>query len=162
MLGTHNWRRLWGSPTKLWFGRDSSKGKISEGCSGDHVESRSIGSSRGSTWQERRQKRREDRERKREEEQSALGEGLYQTFQTVSSAMEHERHDERDREIEWLRILVRDFELEARNRCQRRDQENQQRRDDNAGDHDGGESSQSGTHQRQDRSQIDTNFQFPF
>ena len=134
-----------------------------EGRLGDHTESRSIGSSQRSTWWERRQKRREDRERKREEEQSGLGEGLYQTLQTVSGAMEHERHKERDWEIERLCRLVKlDFELEARNRRQRRDQENQQRRDDNAGDHDRGESSQSGTCQRRDRSQIDTNFQFPF
>ena len=135
---------------------------MSEGHSGDHTESRSIGSSQRSTWWERRQKRREDRERKRKEEQSGLGEGLYQTLQTVSGAMEHERHKERDWEIERFRRLVKDFELEARNRRQRRDQENRQTRDDNAGDHDRGESSQSDTRQRRDRSQIDTNFQFPF
>ena len=47
-MGKHNWRHLWGSPTKLWFGRDLSKGKMLEGRSGDHVESRSVGSSQGS------------------------------------------------------------------------------------------------------------------
>ena len=96
---------------------------MSEGRSGDHAESGSVGSSQGSTWWERRQKRSEDREREREreEEQSGLREGSYQTLQTVSSAMEHEWHEERDREIERLRKLVRDFKLEARTRHQRRD-----------------------------------------
>ena len=27
ILGTHNWRRLWESPTKPWYDRDSSTGK---------------------------------------------------------------------------------------------------------------------------------------
>ena len=63
---------------------------MSEGRSGDNAESGSIGSSRGSTWQERRQKRREDRECEREEEQSGPGKGSYQTLQTVSGATEHE------------------------------------------------------------------------
>ena len=66
--------------------------------------------------------------------------------------MEHERHKERDWEIERLRRLMRDFELEARNRRQRKDQKNRQRRDDNMRDRDGGESSQSDTRQRWDSS----------
>ena len=152
-LEMHNWRRLWESPIKPWFGRDSSKGKMSEGRSGDHAESRSVGSSRGSIWWEWRQKRREDRECEREEEQSGLREGSYQTLQTVSGPTEHEQHEERDREIERLCRLMRDFELEVRNRRQWRDQENQRRRDDNMGDRDGRESIQSGTRQRRDRSQ---------
>ena len=49
--------------------------EMSQGCSGGHTESGSIGSSRGSTWLERRQKRREDREHLREEEEFGLGEG---------------------------------------------------------------------------------------
>ena len=47
---------------------------MSEGRSRDHAESGSVGSSRESTWRERRQKRREDREREQEKEQSGLGE----------------------------------------------------------------------------------------
>ena len=121
---------------------------MSEGCSGDHAESGSVGSSRGSTWQERRQKRREDKERKREKEQSGLEKRLYQTLQMISGAIEHGRFEEKDREVEQLRKLVRDFKLEARNRRQQRDQDNQERRDDNVGDHDGGESSQSSSRQR--------------
>ena len=42
----HNWRRLWEFPTKLWFSRDSRIGKTSEGRSGDHAESGSVGSFR--------------------------------------------------------------------------------------------------------------------
>ena len=137
----NNWHRLWESPIKLWFGKDSRKGKMSEGCSGDHAESGSVGSSRGSTWWEQRQKRREDREREREEEQSGLREGSYQTLQTVSGTTGRGRFEERDREVELLRRLVRDFELKARNKHQRRDQDNRERIDDNVGDRDGGESS---------------------
>ena len=93
-------------------------------------------------------KRREDREREREEEQSGLGEGLYQTFRTVSGTTGHGQFEERDREVERLRRLVRDLELDARNRPQRRDQDDRERRDDNVGDCNGGESSQSGSCQR--------------
>ena len=92
---------------------------MSEGRSGDRAESGSVGSVRGSIWQERKQKRREDRECEREEEQSGLGEASYQTLQTVSGAMGYEQYKERDQEVKRLRRLVRDFELEARNRCQR-------------------------------------------
>ena len=95
--------------------------EMSEGCSGGHAESGSMGSSRGSTWWERRHKRREDREHEREEEQSSLEEGLYQTRQTISGASGHGQFEERDQEVEWLRRLVRDLELEARGMCQRRD-----------------------------------------
>ena len=140
-LGTHKWHRLLESSIKLWFDRDSRTGKMSEGRSGDHTESGSVGSSWGSTWRERRQKRREDREREQEEEQSSLGEGSYQTLQTVSGATGHGQFKEKDQEVERLRRLVRDLELEARDRHQRRDQNNQEMRDDNVGDRYGGESS---------------------
>ena len=112
-----------------------------EGRLGDHVESGSVGSSQGSTWRERRKKRREDREREREEEKSGLREGSYQTHQTISGTTGHGQFEEKDQEVEWLRRLVRDLELEARDRCQRKDQDNQERRDDNVGDRYGGESS---------------------
>ena len=89
-----------------------------EGYSGGHAESGFVGSSWGSTWRERRQKRHEDREREREEEQSGLGEGSYQTLQTVSSTMGYKQYEERDQEVERLRRLGRDFELEVRTRRQ--------------------------------------------
>ena len=58
------------------------------------------------------------------EEQSSLGEGLYQTHRTMFGASEHGQYDETDEELEWLRRLVRDLELEARGGHQRRDQDN--------------------------------------
>ena len=57
--------------------------EMSEGHSGSYVESAFGGSSRGSTWWERRHKRHEDRDREWEEERSSLGEGLYQTHPTI-------------------------------------------------------------------------------
>ena len=88
--------------------------KMFEGRSGGHIESGSVGSSLDSTWRERRQKRREDRERERREEESGLGEGSDQTHRTMSGASGHGQFDERDQELERLRRLVRDLELEAR------------------------------------------------
>ena len=98
--------------------------EMSEGHSGSYVESAFGGSSRGSTWWERRHKRREDRDREREEERSSLGEGLYQTHQTMSGASRHRQFDERDEELEWLCRLVRDLELEARGRHWRKGRNN--------------------------------------
>ena len=59
----------------------------------------------------------------------------------VSGATGHDQHEERDQEIERLRRLVKDFELEERNRHQGRNQDNRERRDDNVGDRDNGKSS---------------------
>ena len=98
-----------------------TRGKISEGCSRGHAKSRFVGSSRESTWREKRHKRREDREREREEEQSGLGEGSYQTHRIISSASGHGQFNERDQELERMRRLVRDLELETRGRHHRRD-----------------------------------------
>ena len=50
---------------------------MSEGHSKGRAESRSAGSSRGSTWREQRQKRCDVWERELAEEQSGLGEGSY-------------------------------------------------------------------------------------
>ena len=82
--------------------------------SGGRVPSSSIGSSRGSTWREKRQKWREDREHPRGEERPRLGEGSAQTYRTVSGISAHKQYDDRDRELERLRRLVMDLELEAR------------------------------------------------
>ena len=101
---------------------------------------------------ERRQKRSEDMECEQEEEQSGLGEGSYQTCRTISGALGHGQFEEKDQEVEWLHRLVRDLELEARDRCQRRDQDNRERRDGNVGNLCGGESSQSDTCPHRDHS----------
>ena len=117
---------------------------MSEGRLGGQAESGSIGSSQGSIWQERRQKRREDRERVRGEEESGLGEGSDQTHRMMSSASGHGQCDGRDRELERLRRLVMDLKLEARGRCQGRNRNNRERRDDSMGNRGEEDSSQSG------------------
>ena len=89
---------------------------MSEGRSRSYAESGYGRSSQGSTWQERRQKRCEDREHEQEVKQSGLGEGSYQTHRTISGASGRGCFDERDEELERLRRLVRDLELEARGR----------------------------------------------
>jgi len=107
--------------------------EMSEGRSGGHAKSGSIGSSRGSTWRERRQKRHEVWERLRGEEESGLGEGSNQTHQTMSGSSRHEQRDDRDQELDRLRKLVMDLELEARGRRQGRNRNHRQRRDDSMG-----------------------------
>ena len=107
--------------------------KISEGRSRGHAERVFVGSSRESTWRERRHKRCKDRECKREEEQSGLGEGSYQTHRTIPSALGHRQFDERDQELKCLCRLVRDLELEARGRRQRRDRNDREMRDGSEG-----------------------------
>ena len=88
--------------------------EMSEGRSGGRAQSGSIGSSRGSTWRERRQKGCEDREHLRGEEESGLGEGSDQTRRTMLGVSGHEQYDDRDQELERLHRLVIDLELEAR------------------------------------------------
>ena len=100
--------------------------KMSKRHSGSYTESGLVGSSWGSTWREQRHKRREDRNRGQEEEQSDLGEGSYQTHRTMFGASKHGQYDERDEELEWLRRLMRDLELEARGGHQRRDRDNRE------------------------------------
>ena len=93
---------------------------------------------------------REDRECERKEEESGLREGLDQTHRIVLGASRHGQRDKRDQELEWLRKLVRDLELEARGWRQRRDRDNREMRDGSVGNQDEEGSSQSGSHQRQD------------
>ena len=126
--------------------------EMSEGSSGGHAESGSIGSSRGSTWRERRQKRHEDRERLRGEEETGLGEGSDQTHQTMSGASGHGQRDDRDQELDRLRRLVMDLELKARGRRQGRNRNHRQRKDDSMGNQGEESSSQFGLQQFQDRS----------
>ena len=85
-------------------------------------------------------------EHKQEEEQSGLGEGLYQTHQTISSASRHECFDGRDEELERLCRLVRDLELEARGKHRRRDREERAEGSTSVGEHYGERSHQSDSH----------------
>ena len=125
---------------------------MSKGRLGGYVKNGSVGSSRDSTWRERRQKRCENRERERREEESGLKEGSDQTHRTMSGASRHGQFDERDQELERLRRLVRDLELEARGWCQRRDRDNREMRDGSMGNQGEEGSSWSGSPQRRDRS----------
>ena len=99
---------------------------MSERHLGDHVETESVGSSRGSSWRERRQKEREDREYDQRKEMSDIGEGSYQTQRTVSSATGRRQKEERDKELERLHRLVRGLELEVRGRRRRGDKNDRQ------------------------------------
>ena len=129
------------------------------GCpSGSYAESGSGRSSRGSTWRERRQKRREDREHEKEG-QSGLGEGSFQTYWTMLGASgrnrfdkRDEEHNQRDEELERLHRLVRDLELQAKVRHQRKDHGEQRERSTSVGDHHGAGSHQSGSYQHRNRS----------
>ena len=118
-----------------------------EGQLGSYAESGSRRSSRGSTWQEGRQKRHEDREHE-EEGQSGLREGSFQTYWTMSGASRHNSFDKRDRdeELERLQRLVRDLELQARGRRQRKDHRERRERSASVEDHHGAGSHQSGSH----------------
>ena len=80
-----------------------------------------LGDLLGDLLREKEGKRREDRKHEQEEEQSNLGVGSYQTHRTISGALGRERIDGRDEELEHLRRLVKDLELEARGRRRRRD-----------------------------------------
>ena len=64
---------------------------------------------------------------------SDTGEGLYQTQWTIFGATGHRQREERDEELELLRRLVRDLELEVRGRRRRRDKDDQEREVDNGG-----------------------------
>ena len=125
---------------------------MSSGQSGSYAENGFRRSFRGSTWRERRQKRRGDREYEQKEEQSGLGEGLYQTSRMISGTSGHERFDGRDEELKRLRRLVRDLELEARGRHQRRDCDECKEESVSVGGCYGEGSYRSGPHRHRDRS----------
>ena len=105
-------------------------------------------------WRERRHKRREDRDRKQEEERSGLEEGSYQTHWTMSGVSRHGKFDERDEELERLRKMVRDLELEARGRHRRRDRNNREGGSASEGDRYGTRSNRSSSHRHRDRSHL--------
>ncbi|XP_065632031.1 uncharacterized protein LOC136068599 [Quercus suber] len=125
---------------------------MSETRSGNDAESGSVGSSRGSTWRERRQKWHEDRRQERAEESSGFGEGSYQTQRAESGASGRRRFDERDEELERLRRMVRDLELEAEDRRQRMNQDNRARRPGAGRERQGAGSEQSGYRRQRERS----------
>ena len=129
---------------------------MSEGQPGSYAKSGSRRSSRGSKWRERRQKRCEDREPE-EEGQSGLGEGSFQTYRTMFGALGRNRFDrrddeleQRDKELERLRRLVRDLELETRGRHQRRDRDDREGRSDSGGNRYGAGSNRFDSCQRRD------------
>ncbi|XP_023872623.1 uncharacterized protein LOC111985207 [Quercus suber] len=72
--------------------------------------------------------------------------------QTTSVASGHRQHDDRDEELERLRRLVRDLELEAENMHRRRDWDNWGRRSDSGDNHQGTGSNQSRSDHRRERS----------
>ena len=78
-----------------------------------YTASGSSGSSQGSSWWERRHKIGEDWRYKLEGDRSGLGEGSSYTYRSTSGASEHEHHDRRGQELEHLRRMVRDLELEV-------------------------------------------------
>ncbi|XP_065633653.1 uncharacterized protein LOC136069269 [Quercus suber] len=116
------------------------------------AESDSAGSSRGSTWRERRQKSREDPVYELQEERSGLGEGSYQTGRTVSHASRRGQPDVRDEELERLRRLVQDLELEARNERRRAGQDARDRRPDDEEERRGTGSNRPGSHHHREHS----------
>ena len=85
-----------------------------------------------------------------EEKQPGFGEGLFQKHRTLSDASGYERFDRRDEKLECLHRLVRDLELEAKGRCQRRDHEECEDGSSSVGGHYGEGSHQSGSHQHWD------------
>ena len=91
-------------------------------------------------------------EQEQEEEQSDLSEGSYQTHRTISSASGRGRFDERDEELEHLRRLVRDLELEVRGRCRRRDHGERAKGLASVGGRYGEGSHQSDSHRHRDQS----------
>ena len=125
---------------------------MSGGQSGSYAESGFGRSSRGSTWQERRQEGREDREYEQEEGQSSLEEGLFQTYRTMYHALGCNHFDKRDEELERLHRLVRDLELEARGRRRMKDHEEREEGSTSVGGHYGARSHQSGSHRHWEHS----------
>ena len=69
----------------------------------------------------------------------------------MSGASGYGQFDERDEELEWLRKLVRDLELEAKGKRQREDQDNQEGGSTSQGDRYGIRSNQSGSRRHRDR-----------
>ena len=102
---------------------------MSERHLGDHAGTGSVGSSRGSSWRERRQKEREDRRHDQLEVMSGTGKGLYQTQRMVSGATGRRQREERDEELKRLRRLVRGLELEVRGRRREGDRNDRQQED---------------------------------
>ena len=67
-----------------------------------------------------RHKRNENRRYDWNGEHSGSGEGSSQTYRSTSKIPKQKHRDRRDQELECLHKLVRDLELEVRNRHQKR------------------------------------------
>ena len=70
----------------------------------------------------------------------------------MSGASGHGRFDKRNEELEHLRRLVKDLELEARGRRRRKDLDDREEGSVNVGGHYGARSYQFSSHQHRDRS----------
>ena len=125
---------------------------MSESHSGDHAGTGSVGSSRESSWRERRQKERKDRGHDQQEVISGTGEGSYQTQRTVSGATGRRQREKWDEELERLRKLVRGLELEVRGRRRRGDKNDRQQEVGIGENRYGERSNQSGPRLRRSRS----------
>ena len=117
-----------------------------------YAESGSRGSLRGSSWRERRPKRDEDHRYEQEKDHSSLGEESFRTYRLMSGTSGYEHFEKRDEELERLHKLVRDLELEARCRRQKRDREERVERSASLGGSHGQVPYQSCSHRHQDRS----------
>ena len=84
--------------------------------SASYANSGSNGSSRSLSWQEMRHKRNENRRYNWDREHSGSGEGSSQKYRSASKILKQKHRDRRDQELERLHRLVRDLELEVRNR----------------------------------------------
>ena len=94
--------------------------KMFEQFSVSYAASGSRGSSRVFNWREMRYKRNKDQWHEQDGEYSSPGEGSSQMYRSMSDVPEHEHRDRRDQDLEHLRRMVRDLELELRGRCRRR------------------------------------------
>ena len=90
---------------------------MSEGCSGGHAKSGSVGSSRGSTWGNKDIKDAKTRSVNERRNSLALERGHIKHTEQYQAPQGHGQFEKRDEEVERLHRLVRDLELEARGRC---------------------------------------------
>lgn len=121
--------------------------------SASYVDSGFGGSSRSSSWRERRHKRNENRRHDWDEERSGLGGGSLQTYRFVSDIPEQEHHDRRGQELEHLRRLVRDLELKVQGRHRRWNHSESPKGSISVGDSHGETSHRSGSRRSRERSQ---------
>ena len=98
------------------------------------VNSRSGGSSRGSRWQERRQKRDQDYRHEEHVKWPDSREGSSQGYRSASYIFEQEQYKKRDQELEHLCKQVRNLDLEVRGTRRRRNCDESPEDSDNIGE----------------------------